>query len=176
MQTSTDSEGVVALEEFLSAGADTCNETPSAILWRGAAGNDATWQDATTLADDAEPWVRRVLVANRSADCGTGDAPVPGRPTSSGLYLAARAHRSHLLGESAVTVLRAAGGLARRAYARYRQRREARNIRDVLRGLDDRMLRDLGLDRSEIASVAAEVTGEAEHTRVRAQLSSHGLP
>ena len=81
-----------------------------------------------------------------------------------------------LLGESAVTVLRAAGGLARRAYARYRQRREARNIRDVLRGLDDRMLRDLGLDRSEIASVAAEVTGEAEYTRVRAQLSSHGLP
>jgi len=37
-------------------------------------------------------------------------------------------------------------------------------------------LRDLGFDRSEIASVAAEVSGTAERTRVRVLLMSHNSP
>jgi uncharacterized protein YjiS (DUF1127 family) len=65
----------------------------------------------------------------------------------------------------------AVGAFARRAYARYRQRREASALRDTLRQLDDRMLHDLGFDRSEISSVAAEFTREAESTRLRVLLS-----
>jgi uncharacterized protein YjiS (DUF1127 family) len=64
--------------------------------------------------------------------------------------------------------LGAVGAIARRAYARQRQRRQAAAIHDALHRLDDRALRDLGFDRSETRSVATEVTGEAEHTRVRA--------
>ena len=36
--------------------------------------------------------------------------------------------------------------------------------------LDDHMLRDLGFDRSEIASVSAELAGGTEATRMRAWL------
>lgn len=76
------------------------------------------------------------------------------------------------VGEIIVEVIRAVGAIvgavASRALARYRQRQRARATYDALRELDDRALRDLGLDRSELRSVAAEVTGEAERTRVRA--------
>jgi uncharacterized protein YjiS (DUF1127 family) len=88
----------------------------------------------------------------------------------------ARAHPSYTLREIIVAVIQAAGAIARRAYAHHRQRRQARAIYDALRELDDRTLHDLGFDRSEITSIAAEVTGEAEHARVRGQLMSHTLP
>jgi len=65
----------------------------------------------------------------------------------------------------------AVGSIARKAYARYRQLRQARATYDVLRHLDDWTLRDIGFDRSELKSVAAEMTGMAEHTRQR--LLSH---
>jgi uncharacterized protein YjiS (DUF1127 family) len=65
---------------------------------------------------------------------------------------------------------------ARQAHARRQQRRNSGAIYDALRDLDDRTLHDLGLDRSEITSIAAEVTGRAEPARVRALLMSHTLP
>jgi uncharacterized protein YjiS (DUF1127 family) len=82
-------------------------------------------------------------------------------------HRAARAHRSFTLGEIIAAAIQAAGAIARRTYTRYRQRRQARAIYEALHQLNDHTLRDLGLDRSEITSVAAEVTGEAERTRVR---------
>ena len=75
-----------------------------------------------------------------------------------------------------VAAIQAVGAIARRAHARHRQRQEAKVIYDTLWDLDDRMLRDLGFDRSEITSLAAEVAGQAERTRVRALLMSHTLP
>ena len=53
----------------------------------------------------------------------------------------------------------------RQAIARYRQHRRAMETRAALAQLDDRVLHDLGFDRSEIASIAAEATGTAEFTR-----------
>ena len=55
--------------------------------------------------------------------------------------------------------------------ARVRRRRVARRraaeTRASLRALDDRGLRDLALSRDEIASIAAEASGEAPCTRIR---------
>jgi uncharacterized protein YjiS (DUF1127 family) len=64
----------------------------------------------------------------------------------------------------------------RSALAWRRARQQARSARDALRGLDDRALRDLGIDRSEISSLAAEFAGEAERTRVRAMRGAHFAP
>jgi uncharacterized protein YjiS (DUF1127 family) len=96
-------------------------------------------------------------------------------PTNYQLHQAACAHRSFTLGEIIVAMIQAAGAIARRAHVRRRQRREARAIYDALRQLDDRTLRDIGFDRSEIRSVAAQMTGEAEPTHVRALLALHSL-
>ncbi|HEY2817216.1 MAG TPA: DUF1127 domain-containing protein [Casimicrobiaceae bacterium] len=54
---------------------------------------------------------------------------------------------------------------ARQISVRYRQHRRALETRAALAQLDDRVLHDLGFDRSEIASIAAEANGEAEYTR-----------
>lgn len=97
-------------------------------------------------------------------------------PPSYDLYQEAYAHRAVVLGEMIAAAIQAAGALVRRVHAHHQRRRQARAIRDALRQLDDRTLRDLGFDRSEISSVAAEVTGEAACTRVRALQTMHGLP
>jgi uncharacterized protein YjiS (DUF1127 family) len=70
-----------------------------------------------------------------------------------------------------IDLFRAAGAFARRVRERLRQRAQARAAHSVLRRLDDRTLRDLGFFRSELSSVGAEVSGEAEVTRVRAAKS-----
>jgi uncharacterized protein YjiS (DUF1127 family) len=82
-------------------------------------------------------------------------------------YEGAHALRSFTFGEIIaeiiVAAMQAAGAIARRAHARYRQRRQARAVYEALRDLDDRTLRDLGFERGEIKSVAARMTAEA-HT------------
>jgi uncharacterized protein YjiS (DUF1127 family) len=60
--------------------------------------------------------------------------------------------------------------LASRAIEQNRQRREAKATYDTLNRLDDRTLRDLGFDRLEISSVAAEASGRVEVTRIHALL------
>ena len=81
-----------------------------------------------------------------------------------------------VIGRIFITIVRSIGSIAHRVYARHRQRRRARDTYDALRNLDDRMLRDLGFDRSEITSVAAEVSGGAARTRMRLLLMSHSSP
>lgn len=91
--------------------------------------------------------------------------------TSYQMYLDARNHRSFTLGAIVLAMLEALAASARRVYARYRKWRRATGVYDALSRLDDRTLRDLGFDRSEIRSVAAEFTREAESTRLRLRLA-----
>ena len=51
-------------------------------------------------------------------------------------------------------------------YAAWLQRREAHATRLALQSLDARTLRDIGLDASEIMSVACEASGIAEPQRI----------
>lgn len=83
----------------------------------------------------------------------------------------ARTDRSFTLGAIILVVLEALLASAGRAYARYRQWRRAMAVYDALHELDDRTLGDLGLHRSEIGSVAAESTREAERTRLDVRLA-----
>ena len=69
--------------------------------------------------------------------------------------------------DTLVAVARAAVRTLRVALVRWRQRRRARMTDEALSGLDDRALRDLGLDRSEISSVATGIGRRGDSTRAR---------
>ena len=64
--------------------------------------------------------------------------------------------------------------LLRAMRTRQRRRTAARDLRAALRDLDDRTLRDLGFHRDEIASVVAELGGDALPTRVRTLRDAYG--
>ena len=53
----------------------------------------------------------------------------------------------------------------------WHRHRRAGDVYAALRELDTRTLRDIGLDRSEIASVAREIAGLAERQRIATLLS-----
>jgi uncharacterized protein YjiS (DUF1127 family) len=167
MRKSTDSENLAALEDVAFFNVSSRSGTPTIILGYGSAGNDAACEDPAISRHDLDPPARDALAADGRGDIAT-DTGSSARPTSYDLHRTARAYRSFILGAFIVAAIHAVGAIARRAYARQRQRRQATAIHDALHRLDDRALRDIGLDRSEIRSVAMEVTGEAEHTRVRA--------
>jgi len=93
------------------------------------------------------------------------DGPARPHPSSYERHQAARRLRARLLGRLIGRAGRGTVALLREMGERYRAHREARLAYDALRGLDDRALRDLGLDRSEIGSLSAEVAGIAERTR-----------
>ena len=61
----------------------------------------------------------------------------------------------------------AARAVLGRCVSLYRDYRRTRRLTGELYALDDRSLRDLGLDRSEIGSVVAEVTHRAHRTRIQ---------
>ena len=170
MRKSTELDSVAAVEEVAPRVVIAPSDASLVILRRTVPGNDATYEDPAI--SDTEAWARHALAANGFGDgAGVGDAAIPdaasARPANYELYHAARAHRSFTLGEIIVALMQALAAFARQSLARHRQRRRARSTYDALRQLDDRTLRDLGFHRSEIRSVAAELTGETERTRVR---------
>jgi uncharacterized protein YjiS (DUF1127 family) len=77
----------------------------------------------------------------------------PTIPLSSGLALAAWS---------------ALDAMFREAAARIDAWREARRTTRALTALDDHVLHDLGLDRSEVPSLAAELAGDVERERIHA--------
>lgn len=62
---------------------------------------------------------------------------------------------------------RAVGDAATALRDDWRRRRSARATRSALDALDAHLLQDLGIDRSEIPSIAAAAGGPGDPTRVR---------
>ena len=73
-------------------------------------------------------------------------------------HLRARAARAYAVARMTAASLRYLRRALRRALVRYRQRRVALETMRALRALDDRTLHDLGYDRSQIQSVAIELS------------------
>ncbi len=88
-------------------------------------------------------------------------------PLGYALYQHARAIRAAALGTVMARTYGALCEMTRRAIERHRQRRHARVTYQTLSRLDDHTLRDLGFDRLEISSLAAESSGSVESTRIR---------
>jgi uncharacterized protein YjiS (DUF1127 family) len=152
-------------EDRAPRGATRPAPPPTVFARRGVAGNDPLVTHPEALATG--PWALHALAAN-----GFGDGAYPSalsELSSYELMRAARARRARVLGEMLSGALRTVASAARKLYASYRQQRAAATLYGELTELDDHALKDLGFDRSELRSVAAEVTGAVERTRVRAQ-------
>ena len=124
---------------------------------------------------DADGWARHAAGANGFADVTVYDLFAPHAPPRP-FYFAARAERARALGDALTEACRSIGRSAQRAYATWQRWRAARDVYVSLSDLDDRTLHDLGIDRSELTSVAREATGQTEHTRAHALASSLGMP
>lgn len=170
MRKPIDLDSESALEAVAPRVVTTSGDNPIITLRRESAGNDPMYEGAKV--SHAEAWARHALAANGFGDgAGRYDGAIAdagsARPTRYELYHAARAYRSFTLGEIVAAVMQAVAAFARRALALYAQHQRARSLYDALSQLDDRTLRDLGFDRSEIRSVVAELAGKAERTRMR---------
>jgi uncharacterized protein YjiS (DUF1127 family) len=172
MRQSTDLDNLATLEGPAPGGVMPRHAT-LVTLQRGSAGNDASCEDPDS-AKEVEAWAEHAPAPNGLADPPTiGVAP---SMTSYELPRAARAHRSFTLGEIVVAMIQAVGAIAGRLYARHRQRQMEKTIYNQLQRLDDRTLHDIGLDRCEMRSVAAEWTRKVDRTRMRSPGTSHSLP
>ena len=127
-----------------------------------AASNDGAY--AIDRAAELDGWARRAAAAS-----GFGDAQVmPQGPDAYRLTLEARSERSASLAAILATLAAAVASAVRRLHASWSMARSARATYRALRQLDARTLHDLGLDRSEARSVAAEIAGESDRTRIQA--------
>jgi uncharacterized protein YjiS (DUF1127 family) len=91
------------------------------------------------------------------------------------LEAAAHANRARLLGEFVAAAWRGTAATARRVLGAWQRRRQGRATYLALRGLDDRALRDLGMDRSEILSVAMYSERDDGTRRLRGARAANSL-
>jgi len=135
-------------------------------VWSGMAAGDDAHRAASNRARRSTPrsWI---MVDDLDAMAANVDEPLDPWPSSYALYQTARERRGEAVASLVRGTASAVRGAILRAWKRYRQRRETRGVCEALRRLDDRTLRDLGIHRCEILSVASEATGAAERTRVR---------
>ena len=86
-------------------------------------------------------------------------------------HRSSRAHGStpgpSLLESYVIAAARALWSVASGVLTKWQRRHAIRATRRALLELDERALRDLGLSRPEIGSIACELTGDAEPTRQR---------
>ncbi len=144
-------------------------------LHRGPAGNDPLLDDRVKRERDIEPWLWTSLPPDSVGAQAYLEAISATKPGATETHQAARAYRSYAFGEITVAVVTTMVESILEMLARWQQYRQAREIRRALAELDDRTLHDLGLYRGEIASVAAEVTGSAERTRMLSALTRNGF-
>jgi uncharacterized protein YjiS (DUF1127 family) len=167
----TELDGLIAIDDLEPHGVRACDNAALDVWRNRRPGGDATGEHRAINVDDIEAWARHARGVNGLA--GDAEAGASAAPSSYELHRAARIDRAFTLAEIIAEMVWAVGAFVGQAYARHRQRRQASSLRDALRQLDDHTLRDLGFDRSEISSVVAEVTGEAERTRLRVVLAPY---
>lgn len=115
---------------------------------------------------ELDPWARHAGHANGFGDAtptgAAASAPEPSVPSL----------RAYALFEILAALCAAMADAVRRVFARWRRQRDARLTALALRDLDARTLQDIGLYPSETASVAAEISGAVEASRVRVLLGT----
>lgn len=133
-----------------------------------AASNDAAYVTDRDRAAELDGWARRAASANGFGDARAEAQVMPDGRDACQLAAEARAARSASLAAILGTLIEAASAAAHRLVASWSRARSARATYRALRELDTRTLHDLGIDRSEMRSMAAEIAGESDRTRVQA--------
>ena len=108
-----------------------------------------------TRINPANRFASVVTVSANEADIRTGASRDPAEDLNGiALLAAAREQQSRAIGDLIVAVSRALSASIRRALVEMRKRREERATYEALAELDARTLRDIGIDRGDIRSVA----------------------
>lgn len=131
------------------------------------ASNDAQYK-GSAASDELNAWARRAAASSGFGDAATGSLPVSPAPDAMQLAIAARAERDAALAEIIATMVTAMSDAIRGVIVRWKRIRSERETFRALHALDARTLRDLGMDASELRSVAMEVSGATDPTRAHA--------
>ena len=176
MHNQSQLNGEIALDPSPSLGTIWRRHPSAATAPRSLPGRRAEAPDSAPLRDEIDAYARHALSANGFGDANVDGSGQPLRPTSDRLIdQGARVPRPNRLARMAEATLRTVGVVARRMCASWQRQRLARSTYVALSELDTRTLRDLGFDRSEISSVAAEVAGAIESTRAHSAQTVRGL-
>ena len=133
---------------------------------------DRTPRPHSRAAIDA--YVRHAGAANGFGDGGFAFASTAATSAARTVRRAVPARRPAPLGVVG-RVFRALRKRVAALAAAWRRARDARATDEALQSLDDRALHDLGLDRSEISSLATRAGRRGDPTRVRMSHALNGL-
>jgi uncharacterized protein YjiS (DUF1127 family) len=173
MHNSTELLQFAASDETAAPDVLARGDAPIFFLRHEPASNDDAPVDPPSSREQIETWMRHTVAANGFG--GSPETVLMTKPESWALHRAARAYRAYAIGEIIAALLVGAVDFVREVHARWLKRSRSRAIHAAFGELDDHALRDLGLHRSEIGSLAAEVTGGAERTRMLALLTRSGF-
>lgn len=140
------------------------------IVRRTALARNSTNEADKLLRDESQARAPRALAAG---GFGNAAAALPARPITFGPGDNPLHCKPAGMSDLVAVAARWVSGAVRRYVDAWRWHRRARATYLALRDLDARTLRDLGLHRSEILSVAREVGGEVDATRVLSMNGSH---
>ena len=123
-----------------------------------AANRSANDADITSREPN-EALALRVLAANGFGDAAIERTGADTHFAAARLHAAARRQRARAIGAAIAGAARSIASPLHQLIADYRRHRDERETHRALTWLDARALRDIGLDRSEIGSIARELAG-----------------
>jgi uncharacterized protein YjiS (DUF1127 family) len=133
--------------------------------------NDADFSGAAEL----DGWARRVFAASGFGDADLAGPAADAAPQATELQASALPHRSAPFWAICVAAGEAIGAALERGRSRWREYRALRRTYQALSDLDERTLKDIGFGAQEAGSIAAELAGRAERTRIQALRSLREL-
>ena len=138
------------------------------------ASNDAAFDREPSPRGELAAWAQRASMANGFGEIGLCGEPFPSA-VSRPHQQPARENWSASLREILAAMVDALRDQARGWTVRWKQYQLQCATYRALRQLDARTLHDIGLTRSELRSVAVELTGESEPTRAHALVRLRSL-
>jgi len=135
-----------------------------------SASNDSCFDPADSTATELDAWARHAAASNGFADVDAGSSAQP-HHASLELYAAARGFSAAGARATLVAMRSSLIDQAKRMYGAWQRHRRAAATRRALDQLDALTLHDIGLDRSELHSIAGELTGEIDRTRAHALMT-----